>query len=121
VRENGDVCPETADPDTRYFRTEHGKELMMSPTKLHFKDTNPSTGGKLFLELDDDFGIRLSSHGDINIASGSVGVRASGKVNFSAPSRIRFSQSSIFNTVENPILTDAGNKQITNFFTELMK
>jgi hypothetical protein len=28
---------------------------------------------------------------------------------------------SIFNTVENPILTDAGNKQITNFFTELMK
>jgi hypothetical protein len=29
--------------------------------------------------------------------------------------------SSIFNTVENPILTDAGNKQITNFFTELMK
>jgi hypothetical protein len=93
VRENGDACPETADPDTRYFRTEHGKELMLSPSKLRFKDMNPNTGGKLFLELDDDFGIRISSHGDINMnAGGNINISAGGTVRFSAPANILFSQ-----------------------------
>jgi hypothetical protein len=92
VRNNGDTCENTADPSVRYFRTEYGPELMMAPSKLHFKETKPSVPG-LYLEIDDDFGIRLKSHKNINIkASGHIGINAGGAVRFSAPALVRFNQ-----------------------------
>jgi hypothetical protein len=92
VRNNGDTCENTADPSVRYFRTEYGPELMMAPKKLHFKETKPSVPW-LYLEIDDDFGIRLKSHKNINIkASGHIGIKAGGAVRFSAPALVRFNQ-----------------------------
>ncbi|MDR1245677.1 MAG: phage late control D family protein [Clostridiales Family XIII bacterium] len=94
VRGNGDTCENTADPNVRYFRSEYGPELMMAPSKLHFKETKPSVPG-LYFEIDDDFGIRLKSHRNINInADGHVEIRAGGAVRFSAPALVRFNQMS---------------------------
>jgi hypothetical protein len=95
VRENGSLCSETSDPNTRYFRTEHGKELMMAPDKLHFKET-ASSGGGLFFELDDNFGIRMLSPSNMNMdAGGSLTISAGGSVSFSAPENILFVQTKV--------------------------
>ncbi|WP_052736721.1 contractile injection system protein, VgrG/Pvc8 family [Paenibacillus algorifonticola] len=58
VRTNGASAEKTADPNNRYFGTEHGSEMKLSPTGVEF------TGGSkepLFLKLDDAVGIILSS------------------------------------------------------------
>ncbi|WP_432776321.1 hypothetical protein AAFJ72_05265 [Brevibacillus gelatini] len=59
VRKNGDSCAKTANPNIRYFGTEHGSELELSPTVLSIV-----SGCKepLKITLDDHVGITLTSH-----------------------------------------------------------
>ncbi|RNB60244.1 hypothetical protein EDM57_02770 [Brevibacillus gelatini] len=58
VRKNGDSCVKTANPNIRYFGTEHGSELV-APTALSIV-----SGCKepLKITLDDHVGITLTSH-----------------------------------------------------------
>ncbi|MFF2094578.1 hypothetical protein ACFVVF_29190, partial [Paenibacillus sp. NPDC058174] len=59
VRKNGGSSPKTSNPNNRYFGTEHGSELEMTPTALNL------TGGSkepLKLSFDDNYGITLTSH-----------------------------------------------------------
>ncbi|MGZ0052061.1 hypothetical protein [Brevibacillus gelatini] len=59
VRKNGDSCAKTANPNIRYFGTEHGSELELAPTVLSIV-----SGCKepLKITLDDHVGITLTSH-----------------------------------------------------------
>ncbi|WP_188891776.1 hypothetical protein [Paenibacillus radicis (ex Gao et al. 2016)] len=59
VRKNGSSSPKTSNPNNRYFGTEHGSELEMTPTALNL------TGGSkepLRISFDDNYGITLTSH-----------------------------------------------------------
>ncbi|MFB6367944.1 hypothetical protein ACFCP7_28830, partial [Paenibacillus elgii] len=59
VRKNGDSCAKTSDPNIRYFGTEHGSELELSPTAI-----NIVSGSKepLKLSFDDATGVTMTSH-----------------------------------------------------------
>jgi hypothetical protein len=59
VRKNGDNCAKTGDPNIRYFGTEHGSELELSPTAI-----NVVSGSKepLKLSFDDATGVTMTSH-----------------------------------------------------------
>ncbi|TKI57240.1 hypothetical protein E8L90_18240 [Brevibacillus antibioticus] len=59
VRKNGDSCAKTGNPNIRYFGTEHGSELELSPTAI-----NIVSGSKepLKLSIDDNVGITMTSH-----------------------------------------------------------
>ncbi|MFS0556141.1 hypothetical protein [Brevibacillus sp. 179-C9.3 HS] len=59
VRKNGDSCAKTGNPNIRYFGTEHGSELELSPTAI-----NIVSGSKepLKLTIDDNIGITMTSH-----------------------------------------------------------
>ncbi|MEB9896527.1 hypothetical protein P4K96_24130, partial [Bacillus cereus] len=59
VRKNGDSCAKTGDPNIRYFGTEHGSELELSPTAI-----NVVSGSKepLKLSFDDATGVTMTSH-----------------------------------------------------------
>lgn len=59
VRKNGDSCAKTGNPNIRYFGTEHGSELELSPTAI-----NIVSGSKepLKLTIDDNVGITMTSH-----------------------------------------------------------
>jgi hypothetical protein len=63
VRKNGDECPKTADPDTRYLGTEYGQELKITPGGIYITAGNT----QLVVTLDDEKGITLSSHNRMNI------------------------------------------------------
>ncbi|WP_281278946.1 contractile injection system protein, VgrG/Pvc8 family, partial [Paenibacillus kobensis] len=58
VRHNGGECAKTGDPNNRYFGTEHGSELELTPSAI-----NLSGGGQspLKVTIDDATGVRITS------------------------------------------------------------
>jgi hypothetical protein len=66
VRENGDSCAKTGNPDNRYFGTEHGSELEITPTAVNL------TGGSsepLKVSFDDEIGITITSHKNLTLGA----------------------------------------------------
>ncbi|GED59678.1 hypothetical protein ABER61_00995 [Brevibacillus formosus] len=59
VRKNGDSCAKTSNPNIRYFGTEHGSELELSPTAINIVSGNKEP---LKLTFDDKVGITMTSH-----------------------------------------------------------
>ncbi|WP_334073959.1 MULTISPECIES: deaminase domain-containing protein [Paenibacillus] len=59
VRTNGEACGKTGNPNNRYFGTEHGSELEITPTAI-----NVMSGSKepLKISFDDATGVILTSH-----------------------------------------------------------
>ncbi|MBC2582891.1 hypothetical protein HGI79_22060, partial [Clostridium sp. DJ247] len=59
IRKNGGSCQKTGNPDNRYFGTEHGSELEITPGAINI------VGGckePLKLSIDDALGVTLKSH-----------------------------------------------------------
>lgn len=59
VRKNGKICAKTGNPHIRYFGTEHGSELELSPTAINIVS---GCQEPLKLTIDDNTGITLTSH-----------------------------------------------------------
>lgn len=60
-RTNGQVATKTVDPNIRYLQTEHGSELEMTPTTMHFSGTE-KTDGNLIFTLSDLLGNEFKSN-----------------------------------------------------------
>ncbi|UHA74777.1 YwqJ-related putative deaminase [Paenibacillus sp. 481] len=87
VRKNGGSCAKTSDPNIRYFGTEHGSELELSPTAI-----NVVSGSKepLSVSFDDKVGVTLTSHKKLTL-------NADGEISLYTPKRVVVSaQSQIF-------------------------
>ncbi|KFM93516.1 deaminase domain-containing protein [Paenibacillus macerans] len=67
VRTNGEDCSKTGNPQNRYFGTEHGSELEMTPTAI-----NIVSGSKepLKISFDDAAGVTLTSHRKLMMNAG---------------------------------------------------
>ncbi|MFD3260886.1 hypothetical protein ACE3MQ_20025 [Paenibacillus lentus] len=67
VRTNGEDCGKTGDPNNRYFGTEHGSELEITPTAI-----NVVSGSKepLMISFDDAAGVILTSHRKLTMNGG---------------------------------------------------
>ncbi|WP_098748610.1 contractile injection system protein, VgrG/Pvc8 family [Paenibacillus sp. EZ-K15] len=67
VRTNGEDCSKTGDPNNRYFGTEHGSELEITPTAI-----NVVSGSKepLMISFDDAAGVILTSHRKLTMNAG---------------------------------------------------
>jgi len=93
VRKNGDSCPKTADPNIRYWGTEHGSELELSPTAI-----NIVAGCKepLKLSFDDAIGVTMTSHKNIVLkAEGDIIFKTPKRIIFSAPNQIVFKKTNV--------------------------
>ncbi|MDR9856628.1 hypothetical protein RJP21_23780 [Paenibacillus sp. VCA1] len=67
MRTNGDSCQKTGNPNNRYFGTEHGSELEMTPTAINIASGSPEP---LKITFDDDTGVTLTSHKKLSINAG---------------------------------------------------
>ncbi|MDR9856626.1 contractile injection system protein, VgrG/Pvc8 family [Paenibacillus sp. VCA1] len=67
VRTNGDSCQKTGNPNNRYFGTEHGSELEMTPTAINIASGSPEP---LKITFDDETGVTLTSHKKLSINAG---------------------------------------------------
>lgn len=67
VHTNGEDCSKTGNPQNRYFGTEHGSELEMTPTAI-----NIVSGSKepLKISFDDAAGVTLTSHRKLMMNAG---------------------------------------------------
>ncbi|MCT4509029.1 MAG: hypothetical protein N4A48_09775 [Tepidibacter sp.] len=67
IRKNGSSCQKTKNPNTRYFGTEHGSELELSPGNI-----NIVAGCKepLKISFDDSTGITIKSHKKLRLNAG---------------------------------------------------
>ncbi|MFC9777505.1 hypothetical protein [Paenibacillus chitinolyticus] len=67
VRKNGDNCAKTGNPSNRYFGTEHGSEVELTPTAV-----NVAGGSKepLKLSFDDASGVTITSHKKLTLNAG---------------------------------------------------
>ncbi|MEY9095213.1 hypothetical protein ABH899_003824 [Paenibacillus sp. RC84] len=67
VRKNGDSCAKTGNPSNRYFGTEHGSEVELTPTAV-----NVAGGSKepLKLSFDDASGVTITSHKKLTLNAG---------------------------------------------------
>ena len=59
VRTNGEDCAKTGNPNNRYFGTEHGSELEITPTAINIVSGSQEP---LKISIDDEQGIILTSH-----------------------------------------------------------
>lgn len=62
-RQDGEINPKTQNPEVKYYGTAHGKEIKLSPEELTFS----AVEGIIYLKMDHESGIEISSHEDINI------------------------------------------------------
>lgn len=84
VRKNGGGCQKTGNPDNRYFGTEHGSELEITPGAINI------VGGckePLKLSIEDALGVTLKSHKKLKLSAGA-------DVSFYTPKRIVISAQS---------------------------
>ncbi|HEX9062343.1 MAG TPA: contractile injection system protein, VgrG/Pvc8 family [Clostridia bacterium] len=65
VRKCGKSQPKTADPDTRYLGTNHGKWMKLGQKDVMFT----ASEGKMFINLDEDKGVEIQSDQPITIKS----------------------------------------------------
>jgi GH24 family phage-related lysozyme (muramidase) len=85
LRTNGDTCAKTSDPNTRYLGTEHGQECKISPGGVYI------TAGhnELTVVLDDEQGVRLTSHRKLTLSAfDEIMIRSREKVFLRANSQV---------------------------------
>ena len=68
VRNNGRSCEKTADTTKRYFGTEHGSEVEMTPSALNIKGGSKSP---ISISIDDNVGITITSPKKLNLSADS--------------------------------------------------
>ena len=68
VRNNGSSCEKTADTTKRYFGTEHGSEVEMTPSALNIKGGSKSP---ISISIDDNVGITITSPKKLNLSADS--------------------------------------------------
>lgn len=68
VRTNGSSCAKTSDTKNRYFGTEHGSEVEMTPSALNIKGGSSSP---LSISIDDNIGITITSNKKLNLSADS--------------------------------------------------
>lgn len=68
VRSNGSSCAKTSDTTKRYFGTEHGSELEMTPSALSIKGGSASP---ISISIDDSVGIRITSPKKLTLSADS--------------------------------------------------
>jgi len=66
VRKNGGSCQKTSDPNTRFFGTEHGSELEMSPKALNIVGDSEEP---IKISMEDENGITIESHKKLTMNS----------------------------------------------------
>ncbi|GAB6088104.1 AHH domain-containing protein [Alkaliphilus crotonatoxidans] len=64
IRKNGATAEKTANPNNRYFGTEHGSQLALTPTEITITGGSPEP---LLISLEDETGITLKSHKNLTI------------------------------------------------------
>ena len=86
IRENGEICPTTSNPQYRGLVTEHGKHMDLFPDNLSLSN------GDIDINLIDNYGISLSSGKNITLmARGTITCTAS-IIQIAAPLAIKASQ-----------------------------
>ncbi|WP_353846320.1 MULTISPECIES: hypothetical protein [unclassified Clostridium] len=68
VRSNGSSCAKTSDTTKRYFGTEHGSELEMTPCALNIKGGSASP---ISISIDDSVGIKITSPKKLTLSADS--------------------------------------------------
>ncbi|WP_252237268.1 MULTISPECIES: hypothetical protein [unclassified Clostridium] len=68
VRSNGSSCAKTSDTTKRYFGTEYGSELEMTPSSLNIKGGSASP---ISISIDDSVGIRITSPKKLTLSADS--------------------------------------------------
>lgn len=68
VRNNGSSCAKTSDTTKRYFGTEHGSEVEMTPSALNIKGGSKSP---ISISIDDNVGITITSPKKLNLSADS--------------------------------------------------
>ncbi|WP_353846077.1 late control protein D [Clostridium sp. ZBS15] len=68
VRSNGCSCAKTSDTTKRYFGTEHGSELEMTPSALNIKGGSASP---ISISIDDSVGIKITSPKKLTLSADS--------------------------------------------------
>ncbi|MBY6778227.1 hypothetical protein HYH39_01405 [Clostridium botulinum] len=68
VRSNGSSCAKTSDTTKRYFGTEHGSELEMTPSALNIKGGSASP---ISISIDDSVGIKITSPKKLTLSADS--------------------------------------------------
>ena len=86
VRSNGDSCAKTSDTKNRYFGTEHGSEIEMTPGAVNIKGGSKEP---LSISFDDSTGITLKSPKNLNLsASDDIIIKTPANVKVKAQSQI---------------------------------
>lgn len=68
VRSNGSSCAKTSDTIKRYFGTEHGSEVEMTPSALNIKGGSASP---ISISIDDNIGIKITSPKKLTLSADS--------------------------------------------------
>ena len=76
VRNNGSSCEKTADTTKRYFGTEHGSEVEMTPSAINIKGGSKSP---ISISIDDNVGITITSPKKLNLSADSDDEAEAGK------------------------------------------
>ncbi|WP_312573340.1 contractile injection system protein, VgrG/Pvc8 family [Clostridium sp.] len=86
VRKNGGSCAKTSDTTKRYFGTEHGSEIEMTPGALNI---NGGSKEPLNISFDDNTGVTLKSPKKLSLnADGEILIKTPQNINIKAESQI---------------------------------
>ena len=85
IRQGGATNPKTADPNTKYWGTNHGKEMKMGPSEVVFT----AKEGSIYLKLDAEAGIEIKSSQPIHIQAEKDLELSSETIQFKAGESIR--------------------------------
>ena len=86
VRTNGSSCGKTADTTNRYFGTEHGSEIEMTPGALNIKGGSKEP---LSISFDDKIGVTLKSPKNLNLnADDDIIIKTPASIKVKAQSQI---------------------------------
>ncbi len=86
VRKNGGSCAKTSDTTKRYFGTEHGSEIEMTPGALNI---NGGSKEPLNISFDDNTGVTLKSPKKLSLnADGEIIIKTPQNINIKAESQI---------------------------------
>ncbi|MBI6871350.1 hypothetical protein [Clostridium aciditolerans] len=86
VRKNGSSCAKTSDTTKRYFGTEHGSEIEMTPGAVNIKGGSKEP---LSISFDDNVGVTLKSPKKLSLnADGEIIIKTPQSVNIKAQSQI---------------------------------
>lgn len=91
VRTNGSSCAKTSDTTNRYFGTEHGSEIEMTPGAVNIKSGSKEP---LSISFDDKLGVTLKSPKNLNLnADDDIIIKTPANVTVKAQSKIGVTKS----------------------------